>query len=117
MNMYNLKLARGFGCKFPFDCLVIFENLLSNKVIIIDVFLIAFQKGVIHLCFYGLSFCNKGNIHQHVKENVNAPVLAFSTIELVGCIEYIIVASLISGDHDRSNFFAQSSLSDAYVCI
>ncbi len=42
MNMYNLKGSVGFDGKFPFDSIVILEDLLSNKIIVIDVLLVVF---------------------------------------------------------------------------
>ncbi len=47
MNAYYLKGVRGFDHKFPYDCVVILKDLLSNEVIIIYVLLIAFQESVV----------------------------------------------------------------------
>ncbi len=43
MNENFLKGVRGFDEKFPFDIVVILEDSLSDKVIITNVPLIAFQ--------------------------------------------------------------------------
>ncbi len=40
--MYNLNGAGGFVGKFPFDSIVILEDLSSNKIIVIDVLLVVF---------------------------------------------------------------------------
>ncbi len=45
--MYNLKGAGGFDRKFPFDSIIILEELFSNLIVIVDVLLIVFQKGII----------------------------------------------------------------------
>ncbi len=44
MNTYNLKGATSFDDKFPFDFVVIYQKLLTNKVIIIVAPLIAFNR-------------------------------------------------------------------------
>ncbi len=71
LNVDNIKGAGGFDSKFPFDCVVILEDLLSNKVIIINLPLIAFQKGIAHKCFSnasdGLPFHNEKNVQENVK--------------------------------------------------
>ncbi len=48
MNTYNLKGARGFDGKFPFDSIIILKDALSNIIIIVDVPLIVFQKQIIY---------------------------------------------------------------------
>ncbi len=47
INIYNPKEARGFDSKFAFVCFVILKDSLFNKVIIINMPLIAFQKIII----------------------------------------------------------------------
>ncbi len=75
MNMYHLKGTGGFDSKFPFDCVVILKDLLSNKVIIINALLITFQKNVVHLyssiASNGLQVWNEGNVQEHVMRKYN----------------------------------------------
>ncbi len=48
MNTNNLKGARGFDDKFPFDSINILEDLLSNVIVIVDASLIVFQKRIVY---------------------------------------------------------------------
>ncbi len=119
MNTHNLKVARGFDSKFPFDCVIIFEDSLPYTIIITNVPLIVFKRA----SFTNASLLQvmvghsamRGTFNCMSQENTSAPGLAFSTIEIVDLIKYIVVASLSStrcktsygvcGGHDRRSVF------------
>ncbi len=70
MDMYNFKRAKFIDGKFTFDSFVIFEEVLSNKLIIVDIFLIDLQQGIMYKDYLvardGLSFHNEEHIKNHV---------------------------------------------------
>ncbi len=47
MNMYNSKRARRFDSKIPFRGLIILEDALSNKLVIIYMALIGLYEGIV----------------------------------------------------------------------
>ncbi len=70
MNMYNIKRARDFDGKFPFNSLIILDNMLTNIGVIFNVSLICFLQDIIDqshsIVKNGLPFHNKWNIEEHV---------------------------------------------------
>ncbi len=70
MDMYNFKRAKFIDGKFTFDSFVIFEGVLSNKLIIVDTFLIDLQQCIMYKDYLitrnGLSSHNEGHIKKHV---------------------------------------------------
>ncbi len=70
MNMHNLKWSRDFDCKFSFNFLFIFEDMLDSTIVIVYVSLIFFQQGNIgqglSIARNGLPYKNKRNIETHV---------------------------------------------------
>ncbi len=94
MNVYGLKGARGFNSKFPFDYVIIFEDSLSDLVVVNIASLIVFQESIIYQCFSIVTDAMRGKFIIMSWENPRAPKLAFSTIEIVGLIVYIVVEIL-----------------------
>ncbi len=94
---YNLKGGRGFDIVFPLDGVVILQDSLSNVVIMLCTPLIAFNRTLFtSASLLQVILCLRRMVSSMSWKNIRRSELAFSIMEIVDLIMYIVVTSLSS---------------------
>ncbi len=126
-----LKMSRQAAFPTKLYGLIIFEDMLSNIIVIVYVALIWSQEGIIEQGFLLQEMvCRsamKGTLRSISWENTRTPGLAFNVVEIVYLIEWIVLANPSSrrwrksccvwGGQDKIRSLTKSPLFGACVCI